>query len=185
MTGREEGDETHKKLMDSLNLDTLASFASSDETPSPLPSDLSPCFPREEEERPRRASLERSPPRGFPFAQRPRSQSQINIPAGESDLAETEIAVTVNLRDVAGVERWIRGKSDVPLEKARQMQVAIMEKIGQISRQQGTQVVIPENGQVLVGKGREFHPRHMWCLRPRRKRPRPRGKCRSRSAAVT
>lgn len=117
--------------------------------------------------------------------QRPRSQSQINIPAGESDLAETEIAVTVNLRDVAGVERWIRGKSDVPLEKARQMQVAIMEKIGQISRQQGTQVVIPENGQVLVGKGREFHPRHMWCLRPRRKRPRPRGKCRSRSAAVT
>lgn len=171
--------------MDSLNLDTLASFASSDETPSPLPSDLSPCFPREDEDRPRRASLERTSPRGFPFAQRPRSQSQINIPAGESDLAETETAVTVDLRDVAGVERWIRGKSELPLEKARQVQVAIMEKIGQISRQQGTQVVIPENGQVLVGKAREFHPRRMWCLRPRRKRPQPRGKFRSPSAAGT
>lgn len=122
-------------------------------------------------------------PRGDSLLRSGRGRSRRStFPAGESDLAETEIAVTVNLRDVAGVERWIRGKSDVPLEKARQMQVAIMEKIGQISRQQGTQVVIPENGQVLVGKGREFHPRHMWCLRPRRKRPRPRGKCRSRSA---
>lgn len=176
MTGKEEGDETHKKLMDSLNLDTLASFVSSDETPSPLPSDLSPCFSREEDDRPRRTSLERTSPRGFPFTQRPRSQSQINIPVGECDLAGMETAVTVDLRDVAGVQRWIRGKSDVPLEKARQVQVAIMEKIGQISRQQGSRVVIPENGQVLVGKAREFHCRRLWCLRRRRKRPHPRGR---------